>query len=144
MGRGSLGVSQATRSLTRQILLLLTVLAILALGVGTKLYVGAQGTWVRYYAGGVLYVMFWILMAVGFWPRLSPLRVALGVLVVTCLLETLQLWQSGPLEWVRANTLGRALVGSTFSWWDFPHYAAGAVLGGLLAWGLAPRESTPR
>ncbi len=131
-----------TRSPTQQILLLLTVLAMLALGVGSKMYAGEYGTWVRYYAGGVLYVMFWILMAVGFQPRWSPLRVALGVLVVTCLLETLQLWKSGPLELVRATMLGHALVGSTFSWWDFPHYAAGAVLGGTLAWGLAPREST--
>lgn len=30
-----------------------------------------------------------------------------------------------------ASTLGRTLIGTTFSLWDFPHYVLGCVLGWL-------------
>ena len=85
-------------------------------------------------------VVFWILLAALARPRSSPRIVAGAVLVVTSLLEGLQRSSTPLLDAIRATFLGRALIGSTFSWWDFPHYLAGALIGAALAaWSL--RES---
>lgn len=84
---------------------------------------------VRGYLGGVLYVVFWILLVLLARPSLRPGSVAVVVFLVTCALEAAQLWHPPWLERIRATFLGHALLGSTFSWWDFPCYAAGAALG---------------
>ena len=55
-----------------------------------------------------------------------------GVFVVMSILETLQLWQSPFLQQLRSTFLGKALLGNTFVWWDFPHYLAGCILAWLL------------
>jgi hypothetical protein len=51
--------------------------------------------------------------------------------VITCVLEILQLWHPPILEAMRDTWIGRLLLGSTFSWWDFPHYVLGSILGWL-------------
>jgi hypothetical protein len=112
--------------------LLLKLLAVVVpLGVATKFYTGPAQLWVRGHAGGILYVVFWILLALIIWPTLSLRLVALTVLGITCILETLQLWQPSVLDGVRSTFVGHALIGSTFSWWDFPSYVLGSVLGVL-------------
>jgi uncharacterized protein DUF2809 len=35
------------------------------------------------------------------------------------------------LEEIRATLIGKWLLGSTFSWWDFPHYVLACILGWL-------------
>ncbi len=109
----------------------LVVLA--ALGLAAKAWRGPAEDWVRNNLGGVIYVVFWVVFARALLPRARPGRVALGVLAVTCALETLQLWKPPLLEAVRGTWLGRALIGTTFSWLDFPHYVAGALLGAAIA-----------
>ena len=94
---------------------------------------GPGAEWVRSSSGGILYVMFWMFLVMTIWPRLSPWRVALAVLLVTSVLEVLQLWHPPLLTAVRNTFVGHALLGSTFSWWDFPHYLLGCVLGVALA-----------
>jgi hypothetical protein len=114
--------------------LLLAVL--IPAGIGTKLYTGPAADWVNASLGGVLYVVFWTLLVLLLRPRWPPLRAALGVLLVTCALEVLQLWHPAWLAPVRAGFIGHALLGNTFAWLDFPHYVAGAVLGWSLALGV--------
>lgn len=141
MGPGSLGVSPPVSggaTLRIRIPLLLAMAVIVPLGFATKLVGPLWDNWFQYYAGGVLYVIFWILALVSIRPRLAPARAAGIVLAITCALEVMQLWHPPPLEAVRSTFLGRALIGTSFSWWDFPHYALGALLGGLLAAKLAP------
>lgn len=118
---------------------LLALLVVTPLGFATKLYGGPGAAWVGNYGGGLVYVIFWILVVLAIAPRLPPGRVAIGVLFVTCGLEALQLWRPPLLEAIRAIPLGRALVGSTFSWWDFPHYVVGAAAGAGLARWLSQR-----
>ncbi len=109
--------------------------AVVPMGFATKLYTGPGDVWVRSYAGGVLYEVFWILLALLVWRGLSPTRTAAGVFVVTCLLEVLQLWHPASLETVRNTFIGHALIGNTFSWGDFPCYAIGSIAGAALgAW----------
>ena len=116
---------------------LLIALAILTpLGFATKVYTGPAAWWVNDYLGGVLYVIFWLLVALLIRPSLSPVKVAIGVFVVTSALETLQLWHPPFLEAIRATFLGQALIGTTFIPWDFLHYAVGCVLGVLLVRGI--------
>jgi hypothetical protein len=119
--------------------LLLALLVVTPLGFATKLYSGPGADWVGNYGGGLVYVIFWILVVLAIAPRLPPERVAIGVLGVTCGLEVLQLWRPPLLEAIRCTYLGRALVGSTFSWWDFPHYAVGCAAGVGLARTLSRR-----
>ena len=94
--------------------ILLALLIVTPLGFATKLYSGPGAAWVGNYGGGLVYVVFWILVVLAIAPRLPPGRVAVGVLCVTCGLELLQLWRPPLLEAFRSTYLGRALVGSTF------------------------------
>lgn len=98
-------------------------------GFATKFYSGPASTWVADSFGGLLYVLFWILLAVAILPRHSVVIIAGIVLGMTCTLEFLQLWHPAWLEPIRASFLGHALLGNTFSWSDFPYYLVGALSG---------------
>ena len=114
-----------------RILACLTV--VVPLGFATKLYGGAGSQWVNSHAGGVLYVIFWVLVAIFIRPEIRPWAAGALVFAATCLVEALQVLSTPTLEAVRSTFLGQALIGSTFSWWDFPHYLMGAVLGASVA-----------
>jgi hypothetical protein len=120
--------------------LLLVLAVVVPLGLATKFYAGPAETWVNSHAGGFLYVVFWCLFALAIWPRLSPWTVAGVVLLFTSMLEFLQLWHPPLLQAIRSTFPGHALIGSSFSWRDFPHYGAGA----LVAVGIAHLCSRPR
>lgn len=115
------------------------VLAILVpLGFATKWYVGPGEAWFHHYAGGVIYEWFWIFLLLAVRPGWGAGRVATGVLAATTGLEFLQLWHPPWLEQLRAGWLGQALLGTTFSWWDIPHYAVGCYSGYWLVRWLLP------
>ncbi|ODS34777.1 MAG: hypothetical protein SCARUB_00037 [Candidatus Scalindua rubra] len=59
--------------------------------------------------------------------RVSAFWVASSVLGITCFLEFLQLWHPPFLESIRSTFIGSVLIGTTFTWWDFPHYALVAL-----------------
>jgi hypothetical protein len=90
--------------------------------------------------GGVFYVLFWCLVVFWCLPQARPQWITLTVLSVTCLLEGLQLWHPPFLEWPRSYLIGQILLGTTFSWSDFPYYFIGAELGWL--WIQALRLAT--
>ncbi|MBN2105214.1 DUF2809 domain-containing protein [bacterium] len=108
------------------------MIVIIPLGFYTKLYRGSMWIWVNHSLGGVLYEIFWCLFIVWLWPRAKPVRIAFWVFLVTCCLELLQLWHPFFLEKIRGTYLGQALFGTTFTWWDFPHYIIGSVIGGWM------------
>ncbi|MFB6272495.1 MAG: DUF2809 domain-containing protein [Salinibacter sp.] len=112
------------------------------LGLGTKFYAGPAAGWVHGHAGGVLYVVFWTMVVALAFPSLSPATGAVGVFIVTCGLEFLQLWSPSFLQAPRNSFLGHALLGSTFGWWDFLHYGIGAVAGSLLVRSIVQVKST--
>jgi hypothetical protein len=60
---------------------------------------------------------------------MRPATIVLVVLLVTCSLEFLQLWRPTPLESLRKTFMGQAVLGTTFTWSDFPYYGLGAVIG---------------
>ena len=60
-------------------------------------------------------------------PSFGPGAVSLAVFAATSAVEFLQLWHPPLLTEVRSTFLGHALLGNTFSWFDFPYYAAGCL-----------------
>ena len=97
-----------------------------------KFYSGPAQWWFNNYGAGLLYEIFWILLIFFFLPKKALTnKIPLWVFTITCTLEVLQLWHPLFLEKVRSYFLGRALIGTSFSWWDFPHYAIGCLIGSL-------------
>ncbi len=117
---------------SKKITIFLSILLLIPLGLATKMYSGLGSKWVNDSAGGIVYEVFWCLLFFGFAPYHSNIiKIPLAVFIVTCLLEVLQLWKLPILESIRASLFGKLLLGTTFSWWDFPYYLIGCILGGL-------------
>ncbi len=117
-----------------RLLHLATAMLLVPLGLATKFYTGPGAVWVADSAGGLLYVLFFIVLALALQPRWPAAGVALSVLGITSALEVLQLWHPSWLAPFRATFIGHALLGNTFSWMDFPYYLAGALLGFGYGW----------
>ncbi len=111
--------------------LLLGMGTIVPLGYVVRFYQGGQG-WLNDAFGSIAYEIFWILLVVFLFPKVSLLGTAIGVCFVTCGLEFLQLWQPPFLQATRATFVGRLILGNTFSWSDFPSYFVGSFLGWIL------------
>jgi len=108
---------------------LISILIIVPLGLYSKFYSGQAENWVNNSLGGVLYVIFWCLFAFLFLSNTKPLKIAAVVFAVTCFLEFLQLWHPTFLEFLRSNFIGRTILGTSFTWSDFPYYLVGGGIG---------------
>ena len=98
-----------------------------------KFYSGPACRWFNDYGAGVMYEIFWCMVIFFFCPRKkAAIKIAVAVFLATCFLEILQLWHPWFLQQVRSTFLGGALLGTTFVWWDFPHYVLGCLIGWLL------------
>jgi hypothetical protein len=107
-----------------------SLILIAALGLYAKRgYHGPAALWVRDSVGGVFYEILWCLALAIAVPRWKASRIAVLVLIATCILEFLQLWHPPLLELVRANFIGRTILGSDFDWGDFPYYFVGSAIG---------------
>jgi len=95
------------------------------------MYEGPFSGWVNDSLAGAMYVAFWCLAVRLVFLSIKPVRIVIYVLAVTSSIEVMQLWHPPMLEYVRSFAWGRALIGTTFSWLDFPHYALGAAVGWL-------------
>jgi hypothetical protein len=110
----------------------LVLLLVTPLGFLFKFYSGPGQWWFNDYGAGVLYEIFWILLVFFFFPnKRSANWIPVCVFIITGALEFLQLSHPWFLEEIRSYFLGRALIGTTFTWWDFPHYGIGCVIGWL-------------
>lgn len=108
------------------------LIAVVPLGLASKVYVGPGQRWVEGYLGDLLYEVAWMLFVAAIWPRIAPGRLAMRVFGATAAVELLQLWQPPWLQVLRGRLLGKLLLGSTFVSWDFLYYALGCGLGWLL------------
>ncbi len=102
---------------------------IIPLGFASKFYQGPGALWSNNYLGGILYVVFFILLAGLIFPSVSSIKICIWVVLATCILETIQLWHPPFLEFIRSYFIGRTLIGSGFDFWDFPHYIIGGIIG---------------
>jgi hypothetical protein len=104
--------------------------ALVPLGLFTRYYDGWAADFVNYSLGGVIYVTFWCLLVSLIFPGAPRGKVCGWVVVITSLLECLQLWHPPWLEQLRSSLAGQMLLGTTFVWTDFIGYLAG----GFIAW----------
>ena len=111
---------------------LLSIAIIVPLGFYSKIYTGLAAGWVNNSLGGVLYVIFWSLLFSICFIRPRAWKIAVIVLLTTCLLEFLQLWHPPFLQTIRSTFLGVSLIGNSFSWSDQLHYVIGFILSGIL------------
>jgi len=111
--------------------ILVSLCVVVPVGFLFKGYSGPLHKWFNDYGAGLVYEVFWCLVVFFFIPdRKYIATIAVSVFAVTSVLEVLQLWQVWFLQQVRSSFLGRVILGTTFVWWDFPHY----ILGSLLGW----------
>ncbi|MEH2162586.1 MAG: DUF2809 domain-containing protein [Nostoc sp.] len=120
------------RHRNQTIFIIISILIVVPMGLLSKFYTGPAHQWFNDYGGDILYEIFWCLFAFWFFrSRTAIIQIPIWVFVITCILELLQLWHPPLLNEIRATLIGKLLLGTTFVWWDFPHYALGCVLGWL-------------
>jgi len=120
------------RNRNQTLFIILSLLIVVVMGFFFKYYTGPAHQWFNDYGAAVFYEIFWCLFAFLFArSRAAIIQIPLWVFVITCILEFLQLWHPPLLEAMRATLIGKLLLGTTFVWWDFPHYILGCVLGWL-------------
>lgn len=108
---------------------LLEVALVTPAGFLLKEFGGPPGSWLRNSLTGAMYVVFWCLVGRVMCMRARTAWIVLIVLLATCALETLQLWNPPLLHAIRQNYLGRTLIGTTFVWSDFAWYLLGSAAG---------------
>jgi len=109
----------------------LSIVIITPIGFYSKLYSGPLANWVNDSLGGIFYEIFWCLLIFLFFFRTKAWHIAATVFIITSMLEFLQLWHPSVLEWIRDNFIGRTILGTSFTWSDFPYYALGSGIGWL-------------
>lgn len=120
------------RNRNQTIFIILSALIVVPMGFLFKYYNGPANQWFNDYGADVLYEVFWCLFAFGFFrSQAAVIQIPIWVFVITCIIEFFQLWHPPLLEEIRATLIGKLLLGTTFVWWDFPHYLLGCVFGWL-------------
>lgn len=124
--------------MNRYLIIFVILLIIIPLGLFSKTYTGIGQAWVRDYSGDILYEIFWCLIFFLLFPRQkAAVTIPIWVFIVTSLIEFSQLFFEGVPIALRETIVWKLLLGSTFVWWDFLHYAIGCWLGWLLLSKLA-------
>jgi len=115
------------------------ILVVAALGVLSKILPSSPESWVSNHLAGAFYVVELTLILYLIFPDHLSAVLVLAAFLLTSLVEFLQNWHPDFLEPVRASFVGHTILGSTFSWLDFPWYVAGAFIGWLLLQWIKPR-----
>jgi hypothetical protein len=117
----------------RRIIASICILMSIPIGFALRFYRGPADFYVNAFGGGIMYEIFWMLVAFVAFPRRRAITpIAIVVCALTCIVEVLQLSQAPILQLIRSTFVGRTLIGTTFAWWDFPAYPIGCTLGWLL------------
>ena len=117
------------RALIKTIVL---IVIITALGFSAKLFPHGEATWLSNQLAGLFYVTELSLILYLFFPDHFIILLVIAAFLLTSMVEFMQLWHPAFLEPIRSSFLGHTIIGSTFSWLDFPWYVGGALLGWLL------------
>ena len=107
---------------------LLSIVIVVPVGFLCKLYSGPVSSWVNDSLGGVFYEIFWCLLIFLFFRKMKPVYIAIIVFVITCILEIIQLWHPPFLQFLRSFFLGKTVLGTSFTWTDFPYYFIGCIV----------------
>ena len=122
---------------------IILLIILIPVGIYSKIYAGIGHEWINNKLGGVFYEIFWCLIFYILLPKAKPLRVAIWVFIITCILEFVQLLDNSFLEIIRSNFIGQTIIGNSFTWSDFPYYFIGSVLGYLILKNLEKYKLLP-
>jgi hypothetical protein len=109
---------------------LISLVIVVPLGLYSNAHRGQGNFWLNNSTSGLLYEVFWCLFFFLLVPKARTWKIVFWVFLATCILELLQLWHPPLLVPVRNTFIGKALIGSSFSFLDILYYIAGC----LLAW----------
>lgn len=121
-----------SKLLSYRLLVLLSIVVVVLVGYKIR-FSALTPAWLPDLLGSLAYEIFWVLLVVLLWPQVSLRGAAVGVCVVTCGIEFLQLWQTPELTALRQTLPGRLVLGHSFTWLDFPPYFLGSFLGWIWA-----------
>ena len=111
-----------------RLVFVLVIILLTPIGFYTKFYQGAGEKWVHLYAGDILYPIWWYFLLLVIVPRFNPYFLAALNLTFDILGEFSQLIDTPLLESIRANFIGRTVIGSGFDSDDFIYYFIGNAL----------------
>ena len=120
----------------QRLLIILSLIVIVPIGFLTKYYQGPAQDWLNNSLGGFFYEIFWCLVFFFIFLKTGSLKIAIWVFIITCALEFLQLWHPPFLQIIRATFVGKTVLGTSFTWTDFPYYLAGSFAGFLWLKGI--------
>ncbi len=115
-------------------------LGTIALGLATRRCSACFPRFVAEYGGDTLYatLVFFLLALVA--PRARRGGLAAGAFAFSAAVEFSQAWRTPLLDAVRANPLGRLVLGTTFVPSDFACYLVGALLGAAVDASVSSRR----
>ena len=114
----------------KQLNIIISLLIVIGMGFFFKFYNGFGRQWFNNSVAAIFYEVFWCLFVYLFLKgRRAISQIPVGVFIITCILEFLQLWHPPLLQQMRSTLVGRLILGTTFSWWDFFYYTVGCILG---------------
>jgi hypothetical protein len=116
----------------RRCIYALLILALPALGIGTRAYADALPVFVALYAPDALWALLVFTLIAFVAARLPTARIALLALVTAFLIETSQLYHASWIDDIRATRIGGLVLGFGFLWSDLLCYAVGIALGVML------------
>ena len=111
----------------------LSIIILIPLGLFSKSYTGIGEQWIHNYAGDILIEIFLcVLLFITLPKKLKKIQLIIIIVIIfTTIIEFSQLIQTPFLNQLRQYFLGRLILGTTFSWLDFPCYILGCILGGI-------------
>lgn len=120
------------------------ILTTIAIGLGCKQYSGPGHAFVNNWGpASVCYEVLFVLVGFLVFPRRAMIaKIAICVCLLTCLVEISQLFHIQWLDELRKTFFGRMLLGTSFSWWDFPAYPVGAWVGWIVARWISRLDTT--
>ncbi|MFC2104877.1 DUF2809 domain-containing protein, partial [Bacteroidota bacterium] len=86
---------------------IIILFVIVPLGFYSKIYSGGGHEWINNKLGGVFYEIFWCLLFFILLPKSKPLGIVIWVLIITCILEFVQLLDNVFLDIIRSNFIGQ-------------------------------------
>lgn len=111
----------------------LSLIFLIPLGLFSKKYTGIGQELVHNYAGDILIEIFLCVLLFIILPKRSRSikKIVFIVFIISIIIEFSQLLQTDFLNYLRQYFLGNLILGTTFSWLDFPCYFLGCLLGGM-------------
>lgn len=110
--------------LTFNLRFFLFTIALLVIEVLIALYV--RDKFIRPYVGDFLVVIL-IYCAVKTFFKIAPLPLAAGVLLFSCVIETLQYFNIVSRLGLENNQVAKTIIGYGFEWWDILAYTLGVA-----------------